>query len=248
MKKFYAGLLMLAVGLMAPQVQAADPEALIRARLKAVLPEAEVTSVKLMPVEGFPAGLYQVTTRNYEPVIVTGDGRYMLQGDLLEIKGSAFASVTDQMLAVDRSQALAKVKLEDMVIFPATGKAKRVLYVFTDVDCGYCRKFHEEVPELNQRGVEVRYLAFPRGGTSSPVAGKLSSVWCAKDRQRAMTDAKRGTALAAATALCKNPVNKQYDLGTELGVRGTPAIFSEDGMQLGGYVPAEKLAKTLQLR
>ncbi len=248
MKKFYAGLLMVAAGLMAPLVQAADPEAMIRARLKAVLPEAEVTSVTAMPVAGFPDGLYQVTTRNYEPVIVTGDGRYMLQGDLLEIKAGTLASVSDQMLAVGRSQALAKVRQEDMVIFPATGKAKRVLYVFTDVDCGYCRKFHDEVPELNQRGVEVRYLAFPRGGPTSVVASKLSSVWCARDRQRAMTDAKRGAALAAATALCKNPVNKQYDLGTELGVRGTPAVFSEDGMQLGGYVTANQLAKTLQLR
>lgn len=247
MKKFYAGVLMLAAALLAPLAQAADPEALIRARLKEVLPEAEVTSVTVVPVAGFSAGLYQVTTRNYEPVMVTGDGRYMLQGDLLEIKGGTLANVSDQMLAVGRGQALARVKLDDMVIFPAVGKAKRVLYVFTDVDCGYCRKFHAEVPELNKRGIEVRYLAFPRGGTTSSVAGKLSSVWCAKDRQRAMTEAKRGAALAAATALCKNPVNKQYDLGTELGVRGTPAVFSEDGMQLGGYVPADQLAKTLQL-
>lgn len=248
MKKSLVRLLLLLPAFLVSLAQAGGTEDLIRAKLKAALPDADVTSITLMPTSGFPGGLYLVNSRNYEPVLATGDGRYLIQGDLLEIRNNNLTSVTDLALATGRSQALAQVKPEDMVIFPAKGKAQKVLYVFTDVDCGYCRKFHAQVPELNQRGVEVRYLAFPRGGPASPVAAKLTSVWCAKDRQQALTDAKRGVSLAAANTLCKAPVRSQYDLGTELGVRGTPAVFSQDGMQLGGYVPASELAKTLQLR
>lgn len=248
MKKYLARLLLLVPALLAAPAHA-GPEDVIRARLKAALPDARITTVTAMPVSGFASGLYQVNSSNYEPVMVTGDGRYLIQGDLLEIRNGAISNVSDQMMAIERAAALAEVKPEEMVIFPAAGgKAKKVVYVFTDPDCGYCRKLHAQMAEMNQRGIEVRYLAFPRGGMSSPVAGKLSSVWCAKDRQRAMTDAKRGATLAAAATLCQNPVARQYSLGNELGVRGTPAIFAQDGMQLGGYLAVDDLAKALQLR
>lgn len=248
MKKYLGRLLLLVPALLATAVHA-GPEDVIRAKLKAALPDADITSVEAMPVSGFATGLYQVNSRNYEPVMVTGDGRYLIQGDLLELRNGAISNVSDQMMAEDRAKALAQVKPQDMVIFPATGgKAKRVIYVFTDPDCGYCRKFHQQVEAINARGIEVRYLAFPRGGLSSPVAGKLSSVWCSRDRQRALTDAKRGVALAAAPLACKSPVGQQYSLGNGLGVRGTPAIFGQDGMQIGGYLPVDELAKALQLR
>ncbi|HET8730649.1 MAG TPA: thioredoxin fold domain-containing protein [Moraxellaceae bacterium] len=248
MKKSLTRSLVLLSALLVSLAHAGPAEDLIRARLKTAVPDAEVTTITPMPANGFPGGLYLVGFRNYDPLIATGDGRYLIQGDLLEIRDTNLVSVSDQALAGGRSQALAKVKLDDMVIFPAKGKPQKILYVFTDVDCGYCRKFHTQVPELNQRGVEVRYLAFPRGGPASPVVAKLASVWCAKDRQQALTDAKKGGALPAAPATCKAPIKSEYELGEALGVRGTPALFSQDGMQLGGYVSAAELAKTLQLR
>lgn len=248
MKKFLAGLLALFPLLLTAGAHAGI-EDVLRGKIRAALPDIEITTVTAVPVAGFPGGLYQVSSKNYEPVLATGDGRYVIQGDLLELGSGSLTSVTDQMMAGERSKALAQVKPEDMVIFPATGgKAKRLLYVFTDVDCGYCRKFHSHIEEINARGIEVRYLAFPRGGPSSPVAGKLASVWCAKDRQRALTDAKRGVAMASAASLCKNPVKSEYELGSALGVTGTPAVFSQDGMQLGGYLAPDQLAKALQLR
>lgn len=226
----------------------ADSEALVRAKIKSAIPDAQITDIMAMPVSGFPDGLYQVSTRNYEPLMVTGDGRYVIQGDVLEIKNDDLVSVSDVAMAGQRKQALAAVSPDDMVIFPAQGKTQKVLYVFTDVDCGYCRKFHAEVPALNKMGVEVRYLAFPRGGPHSPVVSKMASVWCAKDRRAALTQAKLGANLAPAPAACKAPIAEEYDLGTSLGVRGTPAVFTDDGMQLGGYVPAAEIAKTLKLR
>lgn len=239
---FLRRLSLLALALLATAVHA-DPESEIRAKLKTVLADTDVVSVQPTPIKD----LYYVILRNYEPVLATADGRYLIQGEMLEIRSGKIVNVADQMMAGERKRMLATVKPEDMVIFPAAGKAKSVVYVFTDVDCGYCRKFHTEVPELNKRGVEVRYLAFPRSGANSVAATKLVNVWCAKDRGAAMTQAKRGTAVPAASSLCKPPIKAQYDLGGELGVRGTPAIFDEQGMQLGGYLSADKLAKALNL-
>jgi thiol:disulfide interchange protein DsbC len=221
----------------------AEPEEAIRTKIKAAMPEAEVVSISASPIEG----LYHVNLRNYEPVLMSADGRFLIQGEMLEIRGSKFVNVEDQYLAAERKKALAALKPSDFVIFPAAGKAKAFVYIFTDVDCGYCRKLHAEMAEINKQGIEVRYLAFPRSGPDSPIAAKLNAVWCAKDRRAAMTQAKRGVALPPAPALCRSPVKAQYQMGGELGVRGTPAIFDKDGMQLGGYMPAGELAKSLGL-
>lgn len=222
----------------------AGPEDVIRARIKAVLPDIEITSIRPLPV----AGLYIVNASNYESVMATADGRYLIQGELLELKGNRIVSVEDPGLLEERQKALAAVKPADMVVFPATGARKGVVYVFTDVDCGYCRKLHNEMSEINKRGIEVRYLAFPRSGPGTPLAQIMSNVWCAPDRGKALTDAKAGKTVPAAAPGCKSPVDAQYALGNKLGVRGTPAIFSEAGAQLGGYLPAAGLAKALDSR
>jgi thiol:disulfide interchange protein DsbC len=224
--------------------QAAAPEDAIRAQLKQAMPDAEITRIDPSPVPG----LYKVTSKNYEPVFASADGHYLVQGEMLEIKGNQIVSVTDQARAAERKVALAAVKPADMVIFPAIGKTKAVVYAFTDVDCPYCHKLHQEIPALNKMGVEIRYLAFPRSGPNTPASKKMDGVWCAKDRLAVMTQANRGLPVAPAPALCKSPVVAQYQLGESLGVHGTPAVFGADGMELGGYLPAADLAKALGLR
>lgn len=222
----------------------AGPEDVIRAKLKVAMPDAQIISVRLTP-----AGLYQVTAKGYEPVYATADGRYLFQGELLEIQGNRVVNVEDVGLAEQRKTALAQLSPGDTVNFPAVGgKPKAVVHVFTDVDCGYCRKLHAEIDQINKLGIEVRYLAFPRSGENTAGSRKLDNVWCAKDRQSAMTQSKLGKAVPEAPKLCKSPVSRQYELGVELGVRGTPAIFSADGAQVGGYLPAAALAKALGIR
>jgi thiol:disulfide interchange protein DsbC len=130
-----------------------------------------------------------------------------------------------------------------MAVFPAQGNRKAVITVFTDVDCSYCRKLHLEVPRMNQMGVEVRYLAYPRGGLDSPGYAKLVTAWCSTDRPAALTRMKRGEQIPAKT--CDNPVARQYELGRLAGLTGTPAIVLEDGRMLAGYVSAEELGEVL---
>lgn len=225
-------------------VACAGPEDVIRAKVKTVVPDIQITSIKPAVIPG----LYDVKASNYEAVMVTADGRYLLQGEVMEIKGGSLVSVEDQSLAEERKTALAGVKASDMIVFPATGKTKAAVYVFTDVECGYCRKLHQEVPALSKLGVEVRYLAFPRRGLKTADSDKMDSVWCARDRLSALTKAKNDVVLPAAPAICKSPVAAQYELGQRLEVRGTPAIFDANGMQLGGYLSAKDLVKELGIR
>lgn len=245
MLSLFSRIAALTLALAAAQAQAA-PEDVIRGKLKAAIPDAEITSIKATPM----AGVYEVRARNYEPVLVSADGRYLIQGELLEVQGDRIVNVRDQSLSGERKQALAAVKPADMIIFPATGKARAAIYVFTDVDCGYCRKLHAEVPQLNKLGIEVRYLAWPRGGPNSPIAREMADVWCAKDRRTALTQSKKGVVPppAAKAASCRQLVKEQFELGERLGVTGTPGVYSADGMQLGGYVPAAELAKMLGIR
>ena len=116
--------------------------------------------------------------------------------------------------------------------------------MFTDIDCGYCRKLHGEMDKYNAEGITVRYLMFPRAGIDSPSYKKAVTVWCNKDQQDAMTRAKAGENLPNAS--CDNPVKEEYELGQLIGVRGTPAIIMEDGAMLPGYVPAARLVKALE--
>lgn len=219
----------------------AQAEAAIRASLKQAIPDAEITKVKPSV-----AGLYEIKAKGYGTAYMTADGRYMLQGEIIEIDGAKLSNVTEQGMAGQRKELLASVPTQDMIIFAAEGKAKGIAYVFTDVDCGYCRKIHDEVPMMNKMGIEIRYLAFPRAGYPSPTSQRMDAIWCNADRNSAMTAMKRNQPVPPAT--CPNPIKAQYELGQEIGVRGTPAVFLEDGTQVGGYLSPKDLAAAMGIK
>ena len=115
--------------------------------------------------------------------------------------------------------------------------------MFTDIDCGYCRRLHSEIEQLQENGVEVRYAAFPRAGVGSDSYKKYVSVYCAKDQNVTMTLAKAGKMPEPAT--CDNPVADQYKLGQKLGITGTPTLIFEDGEMQPGYAPWKELLKRM---
>ncbi|WP_281646032.1 DsbC family protein [Parendozoicomonas sp. Alg238-R29] len=216
-------------------------ETVIQTGLKQVNEGLVLESIEATPV----SGIYQVQMKSGELLYVSDDGRYIFSGDLMKIRKDGLDNLTDKVREQQVRKRLAAVDAEGLIVFSPKGERKGILYVFTDVDCGYCRKLHQEVPELNEKGVEVRYLAFPRGGERAPAFGKMVSAWCAKDRKQAMTTLKSGGSIPTLT--CTNPVNDQYQLGISLGVRGTPAIYLEDGRSIPGYQPADSLLKLMGL-
>ena len=139
------------------------------------------------------------------------------------------------------------VDLAQMIVFTPEGETRDYLTVFTDVTCFYCQKLHKEVADLNDMGIEVRYLAYPRGGPDSEGAQKLNTAWCADDPQKTLTQLKAGVALPL-SGCESSPVTTQFELGVAMGVRGTPAIVTSSGQMIPGYKPAAELAAVLGLQ
>ncbi len=220
------------------QLMAADeaPSAL-KSALEQLIPDEKPDRVSPSPIKG----LYEVaygTTIFY----ISGDGKYILQGDLIDVADRK--NLTSFTRRAARGDIAKGIKKENTIVFAPKGKpADHVVYVFTDIDCPYCRKLHNEIGDYNDAGIEVRYLLFPRAGVNSPSYQKAVDVWCAKDRADALTQSKAGQPVPKGS--CKNPVKEHLALGEEVGVSGTPAILLETGDLIPGYRPAADLRKIL---
>ncbi len=207
----------------------------VKAGLARLAPDLEVQSINKTPI----AGVYQVIV-GPDVIYMTGDGNYVLKGDLLDINQRR--NLTEDVRADSRVSLLESIDKNDYIEFKGE-EVEHTVYVFTDIDCGYCRRLHQDVEELNELGVSVRYLAYPRAGIGSNAALQMEYVWCAEDRQQAMTKAKNNERIAAVE--CNNPVAAQYELGRQIGVRGTPAIYSQNGKAIPGYMPPDRLIQEI---
>jgi thiol:disulfide interchange protein DsbC len=210
------------------------PESMLET-IEKLVPGMKPDQISVSPVPG----LYEVT---FGPRVVylTGDGRYMVRGDLVDLNNQR--NLTEETRKAARLETVNDLGESSMIVF-APETVKHTITVFTDVDCPYCSKLHLDVPELNEQGVKVRYLAFPRTGIQSPSYHKTVSVWCADDPHEAITDAKAGRDVTPVQ--CENPVENHFETGQMLGVSGTPTIVFEDGTLVPGYIPAARLVKML---
>jgi thiol:disulfide interchange protein DsbC len=173
-------------------------------------------------------------------VYVSPDGKYVVAGSVWDTQDKK--NITEVRNAEIRRTALAAVPLTKRIVFPAK-KEKYIVTVFTDIDCGYCRQLHQQVAEYNNRGISLHYLFFPRAGKGSEGWKHAEAVWCSADPQAALTKAKKGEAVESKA--CSNPVEADYELGLQVGVSGTPAIFTADGTQIGGYIPPDQMLARL---
>ena len=202
-----------------------------------------IESIKPSPAPG----ISEVQIENGPMLYATDDGAYFfLNGDLHRADGADAINLTEERRSVGRREQMATVSVDDMVVFSPEGETLDYVSVFTDVTCFYCQKFHREVDQLNAKGIEVRYLAFPRGGIDSDGAKKLATAWCAEDQQTTLTELKAGVELPL-NECANNPIAAQYQLGKDLGVSGTPAIVTSTGLMIPGYRPASDLAALLGL-
>ncbi len=210
-------------------------EARLIESMQQVFPGIDISHVKSTPIDN----IYEVMM-GPDVVYMTGDARFVLKGDLIDMQERR--NLSEDVRSQARVDLLNNIPENEYIEF-ASKDSKDTIYVFTDVDCGYCRKLHRDVTELNEKGITVRYLAYPRGGIRSSTYKQMTNIWCAEDRPQALTDAKNGRPTKARK--CDNPVANQYALGKKMGVRGTPAIFLESGRALPGYLPPDELLKAL---
>ncbi len=220
---------------------AADSDAELESKITALKAElkgkfrSEPTSVKESKLPNIFEVMYGT-----EVVYFSEDGKYFLAGDMIELE-------TRTNLSDIAKQSIRKKILDESDSKPVVFKAeeeRHVLTVFTDIDCGYCAKLHREMAEINDKGITIEYLMFPRAGLQSVSYQKAVSMWCADDQQQMMTDAKERREIPNKT--CENPISAQYNLGRDLGVTGTPALMTATGKLIPGYMPADRLLATLE--
>jgi thiol:disulfide interchange protein DsbC len=218
-----------------PLLAESGANAAIKERLAKVMPGAEPDSVSKSPVNG----LYEVVF-GPQVVYMSEDGRYFMKANIIDLETDE--NLTEKRRSSAIQSSLAEVGDKNMITFGE--KSKHQVTVFTDIDCGYCRKLHQEMDAYNKAGIQIRYLFYPRAGLGSPSFDKAVSVWCADDQKKAMTQAKDGKKVAEKK--CDNPIIDHMRLADLMGINGTPAMILPDGELLPGYVPAAKLSEYLE--
>lgn len=211
-------------------------KAAVQKKLASLIPGGE----KLPITESGVKGLYQVTV-GAKIVYISADGQYVINGTIVNL--DTRENLTEVALNNARQQLLKTIPVDSMIVYPAQGDTKRVITVFSDVDCPYCKKFHAEIPQLNQAGIEVRYLAYPRAGIGSDSFKKAISVWCNDKPAEAMNEVMKGKAIPS--KYCENPVIDHMQLVERFGVTGTPNIIFDSGEMIPGYAPYQELIKML---
>jgi len=210
-------------------------------KINQVLPAGmSVKGIKQSQIDG----LFVVDIGDLQPIYASKDGNFFLYGEMYAIKNGELLNTTKQEISLNRRAILdSELSEKDFITFAATDE-KHVITVFTDVDCGYCRKFHGEIEDYNAQGITVNYVAFPRSGLESESYNKIVSAWCSSDPKGTLTALKEGR--DPALKLCQDhPVEDHYLLGQRIGITGTPAIISSSGDLLPGYLPPMELLKKL---
>lgn len=236
MKSKYSLLsLALIAGLAATSAHADEQK--IRAAVRLVKETAVVKSIRDVPGTGLKEVIADSSVIYMDP-----EGNYLFFGSLLDLKNKV--NLTEKAMATARTGALQSIPAAEKIVLQAPNERYRVT-VFTDTSCGYCKLLHQNEQGYLDRGITIEYVAFPRGGTQSEAFRVMRQVWCAPDRRQAYGLAVEGKALTN-SADCADPVGKHYNIGDGMAIEGTPAIFTADGKQLGGFLPPEELEAKLK--
>lgn len=218
-----------------PKAEPGTPDARALEAIAKLNPQIQVDHLGAAPLPGFREVIVAGQT-----LYVSDDGKYLMQGNLFDME--ARKDLSQVTLGNMRRTLLAQVPQGERIVFAPANPQHRVT-VFTDVSCGYCRRLHNEIAEYNRLGIAIEYLAFPRSGPAGEDFRTLEAVWCASDRNAAMTEAKNGKKPQANR--CANPVQRHYALGQRIGLTGTPMIVAANGVNTPGYLPPAQLKQWL---
>jgi len=214
---------------------AADPRA---ALLKLLPAGSKLEDLRPSPIPG----IYEIS-QGADVNYLTADGKFFIDGNLYDM--GTRRNLTEEQRMKARVALINSVPESQMMIF-SPKNPQYTITVFTDVDCGYCRKLHSQMAELNKLGVRVRYMFYPRSGPNTESWRKAEAVWCSADRNEALTQAKLGAPVDTTKTCGATPVAREYALGQSIGVQGTPAIVTEGGDYINGYLPPRDLVEELK--
>ena len=217
-----------------------DDLSVIEKKLKKMLPESiQINSINSTDIKGY----YEVNFEGVEPLYVTADGNYLISGDIYLITEEGLVNKSEARRDFQRKALLEGIDVNQFIIFEPK-EVKHNVFVFTDVDCGYCRQFHNQIQEYLDLGIKVNYLAYPRAGIGSDSYRRIVSAWCADDPNYSLTVLKQGGEIKD-NVCSANPVENHFNLGRSIGVQGTPSIVTQEGKMIPGYLPPEELLNLL---
>ena len=221
---------------------ASSNEALIESNLKNILPpDTTIESIEPSSLKG----IYKVYYGDLQPIYVSEDGNFFIYGDMYKIGSNDITNLTKEEIKGRRSDILDSIPADELIIFKSNNELVSIT-VFTDVDCGYCRKLHSQIDEYNQAGITIKYAAFPRSGIGTQTFTKMVGAWCSEDPKQAMTDLKNDKKMNL--DFCEEqPIARHYIIGQKLGFNGTPAIITPDGDLIPGYVSPEELLSQIKI-
>jgi len=215
----------------------------LKAKLTASLTAATGAQLQILTISETPfEGLIEVELDTGEKLFSDRKGEHLVTGDLFQATATGLVNLSAQARQVQIAEWVAAVPEDEMLIF-SPEETKASITVFTDVDCAFCRKLHADLDAILELGIQVRYVAYPRGGEASAAYPKMISVWCSEDRKRSLTQAKNGQNLPSRE--CDNPVLRHYNLGNRIGISGTPALVLQDGTVIPGYLEPAQLAEAV---
>lgn len=168
---------------------------------------------------------------------------YFIEGDLVNLRTGD--NITDVARKTDRVAVLQALEHNMITFAPKNADPRYTLTVFTDTECGYCRKLHHEINQYLDAGITVKYVLYARGGLGSSAYRTAEKIWCSDDRKAALTAAKAGQPLGE-VGRCETPLAYHQVVGERLAIQGTPTGFLPDGEIIRGYMPAEKLRRRME--
>lgn len=218
----------------------------LRDKLSAAIETASQNQLQIVGITKTPlSNIYRVELNTGEMLYADAAGDYLFAGDMYKTSAAGLMNLSTGTRTDRTMELIAAVPEEEMIIFTPASKTLATITVFTDVDCTYCRKLHGDIEALMARGVQVRYMAYPRGGINADSYDKMISVWCSDDRHKSFSQAKNGQNLPARN--CESPVLKHHAVGNQLGISGTPALVMPDGTVVPGYMDVDRLTAMLNL-
>lgn len=222
----------------------AQPQSL-REKLSVAIEVASQNQLEIVSLNATPlSNIYEVELNTGEVLYSDVSGDYLFAGDMYQTTTAGLLNISASKRQERNLEKLAKVPEEEMIVFtPDVIKAS--ITVFTDVDCTYCRALHRDLEKLMAAGIQVRYMAYPRGGVDAESYTKMISVWCSDDRKKTLTQAKNGQNIPERN--CDSPILSHYQLGNEFGISGTPALVFPDGRVIPGYLETDRLAAMLNI-
>ena len=203
--------------------------------------QLEILGIKETPL----GNIYEVELNTGELLYSDASGDYLFAGDMYQTSGAGLMNLSSGTRQIRTLERVAKIPEEEMIVYSPETEVLATLTVFIDVDCTYCRALHRDMGDLLARGIQIRYLAYPRGGEAAGSYDKMISVWCSDDRHKSLTQAKNGQNLPERE--CETPILTHFDLGNQIGISGTPALIFPDGRVIPGYMDVERLVAMLEI-